>query len=455
MSAKKAIAFLLCILTLSAVFSASVFAGPSENVMPGTAAELEMTDRINRIRVEAGRAPLSEFGGLSDAAKMRAAEVLESGSVAPVRPDGSAWYTVFSDSGLDFKAPEAEEIRAYGSADGEKVFGLWNASDFSPRSRHTLSNSQSRRSSSSFASYTKTSPPSSVLAVTVKHRNIMISSDYTHVGSGADGGAWSCIFCVCTVDSVGLYAQDEVPHTTAARRIADGELIFEVNCRHGKSYAPVYGSVIEGFEPSLVGTQTIKLKYGKREIEAEIYNDFADVERGRWYYLPVKRAYDLGLFAGTAAGYFSPGVTMTRAMFVTVLGKLDGIDTQLYATSPFEDVEEGKWYTPFVCWAAEKGIAAGTGGGYFGPSDTVSRAQICVMIRQYLRLIEADLPDAASPAVFNDADDVPAWAAESVEYCRVKGLVSGDTAGNFNPGRGATRAEAATIVIGLAAALSE
>ena len=416
MSAKKAIAFLLCILTLSAVFSASVFAGPSENVMPGTAAELEMTDRINRIRVEAGRAPLSVLGGLSDAAKMRAAAVLESGSVAPVRPDGSAWYTVFSDSGLDFKAPEAEEIRAYGSADGEKVFGLWNASD--------------------------------------KHRNIMISSDYTHVGSGADGGAWSCIFCVCTVDSVGLYAQDEVPHTTAARRIADGELIFEVNCRHGKSYAPVYGSVIEGFEPSLVGTQTIKLKYGKREIEAEIYNDFADVERGRWYYLPVKRAYDLGLFAGTAAGYFSPGVTMTRAMFVTVLGKLDGIDTQLYATSPFEDVEEGKWYTPFVCWAAEKGIAAGTGGGYFGPSDTVSRAQICVMIRQYLRLIEADLFGLVDIDT-RQADDVPAWAAESVEYCRVKGLVSGDTAGNFNPGRGATRAEAATIVIGLADALSE
>jgi hypothetical protein len=42
-----------------------------------------------------------------------------------------------------------------------------------------------------------------------------------------------------------------------------------------------------------------------------------------------------GLFAGTSAKLFSPDISMTRAMYVTVMGRLNGIESTDYSAGGF------------------------------------------------------------------------------------------------------------------------
>ena len=65
---------------------------------------------------------------------------------------------------------------------------------------------------------------------------------------------------------------------------------------------------------------------------------FSDVHSGDWYYEYVERAYGLGLMNGTGGTSFSPDGTLTRAMFVTVLWRLHGVDADTYRPSSVFDV---------------------------------------------------------------------------------------------------------------------
>ena len=53
---------------------------------------------------------------------------------------------------------------------------------------------------------------------------------------------------------------------------------------------------------------------------------FSDVSSGDWFYDATNFVVENGLFQGTGDGKFSPDAPMTRGMFVTVLGRLEGID---------------------------------------------------------------------------------------------------------------------------------
>ena len=48
------------------------------------------------------------------------------------------------------------------------------------------------------------------------------------------------------------------------------------------------------------------------------------------YYEAAKYVYSEGLFKGISDTRFGPDMTMTRAMFVTVLGRANFIDTEKY-----------------------------------------------------------------------------------------------------------------------------
>lgn len=99
-------------------------------------------------------------------------------------------------------------------------------------------------------------------------------------------------------------------------------------------------------------------------------NPFTDVSETDTYYKAVEFVYENGLFNGVSATEFAPATTMTRAMFVTVLGRLANVDTVAYtAELSFEDVVPGEWYTPYVAWAAENGIVNGYNAAEFGVNE--------------------------------------------------------------------------------------
>lgn len=146
-------------------------------------------------------------------------------------------------------------------------------------------------------------------------------------------------------------------------------------------------------------------------------NPFTDVSKYATYYKAVQFVYEEGLFNGTSATKFEPDTTMTRAMFVTVLGRLAGVNVNNYKTSSFSDVATGQWYSEYVEWASSIGLVEGYGNGKFGPNDSITHAQMYVLMERYADIIEGKNTTASGTSISaNDVRDIPDWAYEAVEY---------------------------------------
>ena len=212
---------------------------------------------------------------------------------------------------------------------------------------------------------------------------------------------------------------------------------------HRVLFAASAGSTFTASEESLVtltGTAVLS-RYG-------------DVRPDEWFGAAIDYADVRALMNGTGAGAFSPSSTLTRAMFVTILGRMAGVNEGDYSGSSFTDVAAGTWYAPFVQWGAKNGIVNGMGGGKFAPNSPVTREQMAALITRYADFAHFDLPAGANaPASFRDAGSISGWAFESVERMRRTGLLNGDPEGNFHPLSGATRAEAATVFMRLDATI--
>ena len=205
--------------------------------------------------------------------------------------------------------------------------------------------------------------------------------------------------------------------------------------------ANVLADEVKGLAETTAGqTQTAGTTAAKPE------NPFADVKSGSWYEAAVLYARANGFFDGTSATTFEPDGPMTRAMFVTVLGRMAGVEAADYAgATDFIDVAEGTWYAPFVKWAARYGITTGTGNGKFSPDGRITREEMAVFFVRYFETFDAmpkaDTTVTTKPA---DLDEVSSWAQDAVGKLWALGLLNGDGV-NFAPKDKATRAQTAAL----------
>lgn len=183
---------------------------------------------------------------------------------------------------------------------------------------------------------------------------------------------------------------------------------------------------------------------------------FADVPAAHWASQAVTYVYDNGLMNGVGEDTFQPGGSLTRAMFVTILGRMAGAAAGDYPGTSFTDVPAGQWYSPYVAWAAQAGVADGTGGGKFSPDNAVTREQMATMIARYTESAGLTLDEVSDPAPsFTDQGAVASWAREGVDLMRCTGILTGYEDGSFQPQRTANRAEAAAIFMRLDQATGE
>ena len=179
-------------------------------------------------------------------------------------------------------------------------------------------------------------------------------------------------------------------------------------------------------------------------------NPFRDVTESDWFYDDVVYAYENGLFSGTSDTTFSPNASMTRAMLVTVLYRLEGQPT-VSGRSGFSDVKLNSYYEDAVTWAADNGIVNGTGATTFSPNTNVTREQMAVLLYGYTeKYAPAYLGGAASLNGFPDAASVSNWAYAAMSWAVGNGLISGiasNGADYLAPSGGATRAQIAAIMM--------
>lgn len=181
--------------------------------------------------------------------------------------------------------------------------------------------------------------------------------------------------------------------------------------------------------------------------------DFPDVDGSEWFAEGgvVGFASSRGILTGAllpdGTSEFQGGAPTTRAMFVTMLSRME-MEPDPAADAPsFPDVPGGAWYEDTASWAAGEGLLCGYADGVFGGEDGVTREQMAVFLMRYASWLGLDTSARAGSAA-PDFSEVSGWAAEAVSWAVAEGYILGDGGtGAIRPGEGATRAEAAAVVM--------
>ena len=178
---------------------------------------------------------------------------------------------------------------------------------------------------------------------------------------------------------------------------------------------------------------------------------FEDTEC-HWAADAIDAAVAKNLFQGTSATTFSPDVSMSRGMFVTVLGRFaESLGINVKGSSYFYDVSASAYYAKYVAWAADYSIVKGVGYNYFAPDDPVTREQMCALFVRFLHYAGYSVP-AGAVLDFVDAADISSYALEPVSTAVALELITGSPAEGgmaFRPAANATRAEVATVFLRL------
>ena len=176
-------------------------------------------------------------------------------------------------------------------------------------------------------------------------------------------------------------------------------------------------------------------------------SQFTDVNPSAWYYDAVDYVAKNGLFAGTTTTTFSPNASMTRGMFVTVLGRLAKADTNKYKQNRFKDVDTNRYYAPYVEWAATYGIVTGITTTPFAPDKDITREQIATILYRFASKTGNDTTYTSDAYnAFLDKGTVSNYAQNAVKWATSKHIIKGDS-GNIKPKRTATRAEVAQMLM--------
>ena len=127
---------------------------------------------------------------------------------------------------------------------------------------------------------------------------------------------------------------------------------------------------------------------------------FVDVPDGLWYTGNAQWAYDNGIVNGVGGAYFAPERTITREEFAAMLYRYTNyleVDTSARADfSAFADSDSvSSWATDAMSWAVAEGLISGKPGNLLAPQDTITRAEVAVIIYRFNNEVKAfwDLRD--------------------------------------------------------------
>lgn len=218
-----------------------------------------------------------------------------------------------------------------------------------------------------------------------------------------------------------------------------------------KDYTKSSTGVVTYTLKSVTKSQKVTVTFKKSNTTKNWNNPFTDVSATDSYYSAVKFVYENNLFKGTTTTKFGPDTTMTRAMFVTVLGRLAGVDVSRFKTSSYSDVPINAtttWYAPYVEWATQMGLVEGYGDGKFGPDNKITHQQMYVLMYKYSIFVENKKTNISGTSInASDAEEVADWAKDAVKYASQQNfLVKVGTSSRINPTGEAKRSELAQLL---------
>lgn len=208
-------------------------------------------------------------------------------------------------------------------------------------------------------------------------------------------------------------------------------------------------------------------------LEANIYVEadgyvfpFPDVAEDYWAHDSIAILNAAGVISGykEANGSFTfrPNKNVTRAEFVTMLAKVIGVPPVMrfdnilhgygYSDVPKDSTE---WYAHYVHWAQISEIVFGYEDGTFRPNDSITREEMAAILCRFLTAYQLSAPPVNEPMVFQDANNISAYAKDAVSALQIAGIINGYPDGTFLPKNSATRAETSIMLCKLYCLLDE
>lgn len=281
---------------------------------------------------------------------------------------------------------------------------------------------------------------------------------YVYENSKGEEKSISCYIEVNTTAPI-PGSNTDVYHTIT---IHSGDLVSQTECRRGvkpelpelkrEGYTFAGWYLDENFETKYESTWirsnlTLYAKWIKSEVqnpvvkpqESQLYSDIVN----HWAKGKIEYVTREGIFNGTGSDKFSPDAPMTRAMVVTVLGRVAGVKAE-GRTTEFTDVVKGSYYEEYVAWAVENGIANGVSETEFNPNRNITREELAVMFANYIKYTGKDYGEIEE-IDYNDKDQISSWAVDAVKTLKSYNVMKGNAENNFSPKAVATRAEVAVV----------
>lgn len=174
---------------------------------------------------------------------------------------------------------------------------------------------------------------------------------------------------------------------------------------------------------------------------------FKDIEKYSWAEEQIGSLASKGIISGITEDTFGPEMKVTRAQFATLLVKTFGILDEK-AEGSFGDTPKDAWYYRAVASAVKVGIAKGRSDGNFAPNESISRADMAVMINNAGKTLKlkAFLQPIKASHKYADDQSIPDYAREAINYTTMLGIFKGYTGDFFNAKLKAVRAEAAVVI---------
>lgn len=173
---------------------------------------------------------------------------------------------------------------------------------------------------------------------------------------------------------------------------------------------------------------------------SSVYNDIS----GHWAENPIKYVSEKGLMKGIGNNKFAPEVVLNRAMFVTILYRIEN-EPEAEA-SQFTDVKSGSWYERAVSWASANGIVSGISAKEFAPDNDITREQMAAIIYRYAQYkgLEA-VALSENLSRFSDESEISEYALAAMNWAVGQSLIIGISETMLSPRDNTTRAQAAVV----------
>ncbi|KWU55975.1 N-acetylmuramoyl-L-alanine amidase [Bacillus mycoides] len=168
--------------------------------------------------------------------------------------------------------------------------------------------------------------------------------------------------------------------------------------------------------------------------------DFPDVPKGHWSYKAITNLMSKEIIAGYDNGKFGFGDVVNREQVAALIYRALKPETKSEYKNPYSDISEGTtMFQKEILALTDMGIFVGDGKGTFRPKESLTRAEMAVILQKAFKL------KVKANHTFND---VPKdhWANDAISALESNGVAAGNGAGAFNPTSVLTREEYAQFL---------